>query len=68
MLSTKTECEYLNGWIKKMVRYTKISPEMVNPRDLVGERRRRIRNAKRKGGKGKAGRLRKQVLVSLFSA
>ena len=39
--STKTECDYLNGWIKKTVTYTKISPKMVNPRDLAGERRRR---------------------------
>ena len=33
--STKTEYDYLNGWIKK------ISPKMVNPRDIAGERRRR---------------------------
>ena len=25
--STKTECDYLNGWIKKMVTYAKISPK-----------------------------------------
>ena len=34
-LSTKTECDYLNGWIKKThkktVTYQKISPKMVNP-------------------------------------
>ena len=35
--STKTECDYLNGWIKKTVTYTKISPEMVNHRDLARE-------------------------------
>ena len=29
--STKTKCDYLNGWIKKMVTYTKISPKMVIP-------------------------------------
>ena len=34
--STKTECDYLNGWIKKTVTYAKISPKMVNPRDLAG--------------------------------
>ena len=38
--STKTEYDYLDGWIKK-VTYSKISPIMVNPRDLAGERRRR---------------------------
>ena len=31
----KTECDYLYGWIK-MVTYTKISPKMVNPRDITG--------------------------------
>ena len=35
--STKTECDYLSAWIKKTVTYTKISPKMVNPRDLAGE-------------------------------
>ena len=29
---------------KKTATYAKISPKMVNPRDLVGERRRRRRN------------------------
>ena len=32
--SMKTECDYLNGWIKK-VTYAKISPQMVNPRDIL---------------------------------
>ena len=42
--STKTECDCLNGWIrKKKVTYAKISPKMVNPRDVAGERRRRRR-------------------------
>ena len=41
--STKTECDYLNGWIKKWS-HTQIShPKMVNPRDIAGERRRRRR-------------------------
>ena len=39
--STKTECGYLNCWIEKTVTYAKISPEMVNPRYIAGERRRR---------------------------
>ena len=34
--SRKTDCEYLIGWIKKMVPYTKISPKMLNPRDVTG--------------------------------
>ena len=38
--STKTECDYRYGWMKKkktkLVRYTKISLEMVNPRDIAG--------------------------------
>ena len=37
--STKTECDYLNGWIKKTVTYAKISPRVVNPRDIAGERK-----------------------------
>ena len=40
-LSMKTEYDYLNGWIKKTITYTKISPKMMNPRDTAGERRRR---------------------------
>ena len=37
-VSTKRECDNFYGWIKKMVTftYTKISPKMVNPRDLAG--------------------------------
>ena len=36
--STKTECDYLYGWIKKKktVTYAKISPRMVKPRDIAG--------------------------------
>ena len=40
--STKTECNYLNGWIN-MVTYAIISPKMVNPRDIAWERRRRTK-------------------------
>ena len=29
--STKTECDYLNGWIKKTVTYAKISPKSGDP-------------------------------------
>ena len=47
-LSRETECDNLNGWIKKTkktktVTYAKILPEMVNPRDIAGEPRRRRR-------------------------
>ena len=45
--STKTECDCLNGWIKKQtnkkqnktITYAKISPKMVYSRDIAGERR-----------------------------
>ena len=32
----KTEYDYLNSWIKKTVKYAKISPKMVNSRDIAG--------------------------------
>ena len=34
--STKTECDYPNGWIKKQSHMQKLSPNMVNLRDLAG--------------------------------
>ena len=34
--SMKMECDYLYDWIKKTVTYAKISPKMVNPRDIAG--------------------------------
>ena len=39
--STKTKCDYLNGWIKKQTHTQQSHPKMVNPRDIAGERRRR---------------------------
>ena len=36
-LSTKTECDYLNGWIKRS--HTQKSHPKVNPRDIAGERK-----------------------------
>ena len=36
--STKTECDYLNGWIKKQSHMQKSHPKVVNPRDIAGER------------------------------
>ena len=38
--STKTECDYLYGWNRKLA-YAKISPKRVNPRDIAGDRRRK---------------------------
>ena len=35
--STKTECGYLSGWIKKRSPSQKISPKMVNPSDIAWE-------------------------------
>ena len=34
--STKTECEYLYGWINKTVTCAKLSQKKVNPRDIAG--------------------------------
>ena len=34
-ISMKMECDYLYGWIKTPT-YAKISPKMVNPRDIAG--------------------------------
>ena len=41
--STKTECDYLNGWIRKRSHTQKSHPKMLNPRGIAGERRRRRR-------------------------
>ena len=46
-ISIKMECDYHNGWIlkkQKTVTYAKISPKMVNPRDIAWEHRRRRRS------------------------
>ena len=32
----KTECDYLNGWIKKRSHKQNISTKIVNPRDIAG--------------------------------
>ena len=39
--STKTECDYLNGWIKKRSHTQKSHPKLVNPRDIAGERKKK---------------------------
>ena len=51
-LSTKTECDYLNGWIikkkqKKTVTYARFLPQIVKPRDRAG-------NAEEEEEEGKA--------------
>ena len=40
---TKTEYDYLSGWIKKKKSHTqkKPHPNMVSPRDIAGERKRK---------------------------
>ena len=40
-ISTKTECDYLNGWIKKRSHTQKSHPKVVNPRDIAGERKKK---------------------------
>ena len=39
--SRKTECDYLNGWIKKRSHTQKSHPKVVNPRDIAGERKKK---------------------------
>ena len=41
---TKTECDYLNGWIKKRSHTQKSHPKVVNPRDIGGERKKNKQN------------------------
>ena len=41
MKSTKTECDYLYGWIKKRSHTQKSHPKVVNPRDIAGERQKK---------------------------
>ena len=35
--STKTECDYLYGWIKTQSHTQKSHPKMVNPREIAGK-------------------------------
>ena len=37
----KTECDYLNGWIKKQSHTQKSHPKVVNPRDIAGEHKKK---------------------------
>ena len=39
--STETECDYLNGWIKKRSNTQTSHPKVVNPRDIAGERKKK---------------------------
>ena len=48
-LSKKPECDYLYSRIKQTVTYAKISPKMVNPRDIAGEREEEGRGRRRNG-------------------
>ena len=43
----KTECDYLNGWIKKRAHTQKSHPKVVNPRDIAGERKKQKNNNKK---------------------
>ena len=45
--STKTECDYLNGWIKKRSYTQKSHPKVVNPRDIAGERKKKKKKKKK---------------------
>ena len=45
--SMKTECDYLNGWIKKRSHTQKSHPKMVNPRDKAGERKKKTTTKKK---------------------
>ena len=45
--STKSECDYLNGWIKKRSHTQKSHPKVVNPRDIAGERRKKKKKKER---------------------
>ena len=49
--STKTECDYLNGWIKKRSHTQKYHPKVVNPRDIAGERKKKKKKKKKKARK-----------------
>ena len=46
--STKTECDYLNGWIKKRSHTQKSHQKVVNPRDLAGECKKKKKKKKKK--------------------
>ena len=44
--SAKTECGYLNGWIKKRSHTQKSHPKVVNPTDIAGERKKKKKKKK----------------------
>ena len=50
--STKTECDYLNAWIKKWSHTQKSHPKVVNPRDIAGERKKKKKKKKKKNDRG----------------
>ena len=45
----KTECDYLNGWIKKRSHTQKSHPKVVIPRDIAGERKKKKKKKKKTG-------------------
>ena len=53
--SRKTECGYLNGWIKQTVTYAKISPKMVNPRLTAENAKEEKEEQQGKGAEGGGG-------------
>ena len=65
--SMKTECDYLNGWIKKRSHTQKSHPKMVNPRDIAGEHRRRRTMVNPRDIAGEHRRRRSQCINSLTS-
>ena len=50
-LSTKTECDFLQGWIKKRSHMQKSHPKVVNPRDIAGERKKQKQNKTKQNNK-----------------
>ena len=49
--STKMECDYLNGWIKKRSHSQESHPKVVNPRDIAGERKKKQQKTKKNNKK-----------------
>ena len=43
----KTECDYLNAWIKKRSHTQKSHPKVVNPRDIARERKKKKKKKKK---------------------
>ena len=63
--STKTECYYLNGWIKKRSHTQKSHPKVVNPRDIAGERQKKKGKKPQKTNKAKQKNHQKTFIISV---